>query len=161
MKKTLALVLAMIMMFAFSTVVFAEVPTTEANGEYAAIKAEIQILRTELMGLRDSHKSIHAQAIEKRENIKLLFKTAKEAGLTEKIEAGKAFKEQLKAISTEIKLIREDKATLWAQLKAAKTQKDFDTVKTNLTQIIELKKQIIEKAISRLDVMEDIIDTLQ
>lgn len=161
MKKTLALVLAMIMMFAFTTVAFAEEPAPEVNGEYAAIKAEIQVLRDELMGLRESHKSIHVQAIEKRDNIKLLFKTAKEASLTEKIEAAKAIKEQLKAISTEIKTIREDKSALWVQLKAAKTQKDFETVKSNLNQIIELKKQIIEKAISRLAVMDNIIDTLQ
>ena len=161
MKKTLALVLAMIMMFAFTTVAFAEEPTTTVKGEYAAIKAEIQVLRDELMALRENHKSIHAQAIEKRDNIKILFKTAKEASLTEKIEAAKAFKEQLKAISTEIKTIREDKASMWVQLKAAKTQKDFETVKSNLTQIIVLKKQIIEKAISRLDVMDDIIDTLK
>ena len=161
MKKTLALVLAMIMMFAFTTVAFAEEPTTTVKGEYAAIKAEIQVLRDELMGLRENHKSIHAQAIEKRDNLKNLFKTAKEASLTEKIEAAKAFKDQLKAISTEIKTIREDKASIWIQLKAAKTQNDFETVKSNLTQIIVLKKQIIAKATSRLDIMDNIIDTLK
>ena len=113
------------------------------------------------MGLRENHKSIHAQAIEKRDNLKNLFKTAKEASLTEKIEAAKAFKDQLKAISTEIKTIREDKASIWIQLKAAKTQNDFETVKSNLTQIIVLKKQIIAKATSRLDIMDNIIDTLK
>ena len=161
MKKTLALVLAMIMMFAFTTVAFAEEPATPINGENTAIKAEIQVLRDELMGLRESHKTIHAQAIVKREIIKTLFIAAKEASLIEKIEAAKAFKEQLKAISAEIKLIREDKASLWVQLKAAKSEKDFETVKANLTQIIALKKQIISKANARLAVMDDIISTLQ
>jgi Zn-dependent M32 family carboxypeptidase len=161
MKKTLALVLAMIMMFSFSSVAFAEEPAPVVNGEFAAIKAEIQVLRDELMGLRESHKSIRAQAIEKRDNIKSLFITAKEASLTEKIEAAKAFKVQLKAIGTEIKTIREDKSALWVQLKTAKTQKDFETVKANLTQIIALKKQIIEKANARLGLMDDIIDTLK
>ena len=161
MKKTLALVLAMIMMFAFTTVAFAEEPATPINGENAAIKAEIQVLRDELMGLRESHKTIHAQAIQKREIIKNLFIAAKEASLIEKIEAAKAFKEQLKAISAEIKLIREDKVSLWVQLKAAKSEKDFETVKANLTQIIALKKQIIAKANARLAIMDDIIGTLQ
>lgn len=161
MKKTLALVLAMIMMFAFTTVAFAEEPAAPLNDENTAIKAEIQVLRDELMGLRESHKAIHAQAVEKRDTIKILFVAAKEASLTEKIEAAKAIKEQLKAIGTEIKLIREDKASLWVQLKDAKTQKDFETVKADLTQIIELKKQIIVKATSRLAVMDDIINTLK
>jgi Zn-dependent M32 family carboxypeptidase len=161
MKKTLTLVLAMLMMFAFTTVAFAEETTPPVKDEFAAIKAEIQVLRDELMGLREEHKSIHTQAVEKRENIKTLFKTAKEASLTEKIEAAKAFKVQVKAIGTEIQRIREDKTALWEQLKAAKTEKDFETVKANLTQIIELKKQIIEKATSRLDVMDDIIASLE
>lgn len=161
MKKTLALVLAMIMMFAFTTVAFAEEPAAPLNDENTAIKAEIQVLRDDLMGLRESHKTIHAQAIEKREDIKNLLIAAKEASLTEKIEAAKAFKEQLKAIHTEIQIIREDKTALWAQLKTAKTQKDFEAVKANLTQIIELKKQIIDQANSRLDVMDNIIDTLK
>jgi Zn-dependent M32 family carboxypeptidase len=161
MKKTLALVLAMIMMFAFSTVVFAEDPAPPAKDEYAAIKGEIQVLKDELMGLRESHKAIRAQAIEKRDEIKNLLIIAKEASLTEKIEAAKAFKEQAKAISADIQLIRADKASLWVQLKAAKTEKDFETVKANLTQIIDLKKQIIEKANARLDVMDDIINTLK
>lgn len=161
MKKTLALVLAMVMMLAFSTVVFAEEPTTPVKDENAAIKAEIQVLKDELLGLRESHKSIHAQAIEKKASIKALLLTAKEASLTEKIEAAKAIKEQLKAIGAEIKIIREDKKSLWTQLKAAKTEKDFETVKANLTQIIQLKKQIIEKATSRLAIMDDIIGTLK
>ena len=161
MKKTLTLVLAMLMMFAFATVAFAEETTPPVKDEYAAIKAEIQVLRDELMGLREAHKVIHTQAVEKRDNIKTLFQTAKEANLTEKLEAAKAFREQLKAISAEIQIIREDKKALWEQLKAAKTEKDFESVKAKLTQIIELKKQIIEKANSRLDVMDDIIDTLK
>lgn len=161
MKKTLALVLAMVMMFAFTTVAFAEETTPPANDEFAAIKAEIQVLKDELLGLREEHKDIHEQAVEKRANIKELFKIAKEASLTEKIEAAKAFKEELKAIGPEIQSIREVKASLWEQLKAAKTEKDFETVKENLTQIIELKKEIIEKATSRLDIMDDIIDTLK
>ncbi|MDF2841476.1 MAG: hypothetical protein K0Q99_2248 [Clostridia bacterium] len=161
MKKTVALLLAMAMMFAFTTVAFAEETTPSAEGEFAAIKAEIQILRDELVGLREEHKSIHAQAVEKRDNIKTLFKVAKEASLTEKIEAAKALRLELKSLHEEIQLIREDKKALWEELKAAKTEKDFETVKANLAQIIEYKKQIIEHATSRLDVMDDIIDTLK
>ncbi|OGO79265.1 MAG: hypothetical protein A2Y23_01445 [Clostridiales bacterium GWB2_37_7] len=161
MKKILALVLAMAMMFAFTTVAFAEETTPPVKNEYAAIKAEIQVLRNELSGLREDHKSIHTQAVEKRDSIKMLFKTAKEASLTEKIEAARAFKEELKAIHSDIQSIREDKTALWEQLKSAKTEKDFETIKANLTQIIELKKQIIEKATLRLDTMDNVIDSLK
>lgn len=161
MKKIFTLVLAMLMMLSFSVVTFAEeaVPTTK--DENAAIKAEIKVLKDELLGLREQHKTIRAQVVEKRTEIKALLKTAKEADLTDKIEAAKAFREQLKAINDEIRMIREDKKALWEQLKAARTNKDFETIKANLTQIIEYKKQIIAKANSRFPILDDIINSLK
>ncbi len=161
MKKMLALLLALVLTFAFSAAVFAEEPAAPANDPNAEIKAEISVLRDQLEGLRAEHKTIHDQAIAKRDTIKGLIKTSKEAGLTEKLEAAKAMKEQLTAISDEIKLIREDKTAVWTHLKAAKTQKDFETVKSDLTQIITYKQQIIDKANARLGMLDDIIASLQ
>ena len=161
MKKIVAVILTLTCVMAMSLSAFAEAPKEKANKVDSQLREEIQVLKTKLEGLRAQAQGLHDQAAAKRDTIKDLIKTNKEAEATEKLEAAKTLRDTLKAINAEIKNLRDVKKALWEEVKNARTNKDFETVKAKLAQIIQQKSAIIGKINVKLGILDQIIAALR
>ncbi|MGE5630309.1 MAG: hypothetical protein ACM3TR_04335 [Caulobacteraceae bacterium] len=158
MKKLLSLTLVAVFLCVMSIGVFAEEPVNTSPNE--DLKAELTQLRDELKDLRAEHQGLHEQVLQKRDTIKETVSNLKESGSLDKLEAIKPYREELKGIREELKNLRTMKNDLWKEIKDARTAKDFETVKTKLTQVIDYKKQIIQKVDEKIQLLDTIINTL-
>ena len=135
------------------------------KGKFASLFAELNILRTECKDLwtqiKATNQAVKAEWKSLREELKGMDKSEAQKILTDLKAKVEPLRTQVKALHTDIKTLREQKKSEWTNFRAAVQARDEASASTALTNIIELKKQIIEKQKVLLPLKQQILETVK
>ncbi|MCX7922054.1 MAG: hypothetical protein N3B21_08605 [Clostridia bacterium] len=135
------------------------------KGKFTDLFAKLNTLRVECKGLWNNIKATN-------QNIKSEWKVLKESLKgKDKAEAKKILADlkakiaplrtQVKTLHSEIKSLREQKTAEWKNFRAAVKSRDELKASSSLNNIINLKKQIIEKQKSLLQTKQEILNLIK
>lgn len=134
------------------------------KGKFAPLFAELNTLRAECKGLweqiRATNQSVKAEWKSFREELKGLDKAEAQKILADMKAKVEPLRTQIKALHTDIKALREQKKAEWTNFRAAVKARDEASASSALTNIIELKKQIIEKQKVLLPLKQQILEII-
>lgn len=142
--------LSLIAAFVLSTtVVYAEGTTPSTTAKGSAYAQEIKTTRETIQANRDANKQIREAIAQKWEELRTTIKTMREnKTLKDKKDDVEAKRQEIKAEQAQLKASREDLQSKWAEVKNARTNKDFEKVSNTLKEIPPMqqtKKGILQR----------------
>lgn len=156
----------------FKTIATDSSSAVKVNSHMKGFKSKFSDLIKQLEVLRTESKDVQSEIKTETQNIKAQWRICKDALKGDKKTDGQnvlkdlrakvePLRDQIKTIHSEIKNLSAQKASKWDDFKSAVKVKDETKASTALNNIINHKKQVIEKEKAVLNLKQQILDLLK